>query len=160
MSFPTSGQVQEFSVELSSDSVLLGNYIEVSFVSLNIDGDFTPPEFSGMRIVGGPNQSSSMSSINGDVKKQMTYSYYVEPIDVGEYFIAPAILESKSKVWETKPIKIYVKDNPEGIIEKPSFSRQFNFEFGDIFGSDLFKDEESLKKENQPAKSKVKRRKI
>lgn len=159
--FTTSwSQEQTFTVELSSDSVLLGNYIEVSFVCLNIDGNFSAPSFEGMQIVGGPNQSSSMSSINGNVKKQMTYSYYIEPQELGEYYIAPATIETKSNAWETEPIKVIVKENPEGIIEKPSYSKQFNFEFGDIFGSDPFGREELLKKKEKQSKSKVKRRKI
>ena len=159
---PSMAQQQEFRVELSSDSVLLGNYVEVSFVLLNIQGDFQVPEFEGMKLVGGPNQSSSMSSINGDVKKQMNYSYFLEPVEVGEYYIPPATLSSNSKVWETEPIKLYVLDNPEGIIEKPSQSRQFKFEFGDLFGSDsqLFKDGDYFKKKEEPTKPKVKRRKI
>ncbi len=159
---PVLAQQQEFKVELSSDSVLLGNYVEVSFIALNIDGDFQVPEFQGMKLVGGPNQSSSMSSINGDVKKQTNYSYFLEPIEVGEYFIPPASLKAETQVWETEPIKLYVLDNPEGIIQNPSQSKQFYFEFGDLFDSDLklFKDQDLLKDKEELSKPKVKRRKI
>lgn len=159
---PVLAQQQEFKVELSSDSVLLGNYVEVSFIALNIDGDIQVPEFEGMKLVGGPNQSSSMSSINGNVKKQMNYSYFLKPIEVGEYYIPPATLKGESQVWETQPIKLHVLHNPKGIIQKPSQSKQFHFEFGDLFGSDsqLFKGEDLLQKKEEPTKSKVKRRKI
>jgi len=162
-----SAQEQSFSMELSTDTVLIGNYIEVSYVLINIDGEFEGPDFEGFNIIGGPNTSSSMSSINGDVRKQKTYSYYIEPIEEGMINIGPAYLESEEQTLETSPKKLYVKPNPEGIIERPSANRQFNFNFGDMedlpfefdWGKFGFPSEEKIT-EDSVTKSKVKVRKI
>ena len=153
------GQEQRFATEVSADSVLIGNYIEVKYVLVNLDGKFEAPSFDGVQIVGGPNHSSSMSSINGDVRKQSSYSYFIEPLEEGEFYIDPAFVQTDDKNWESEAIKIIVLPNPEGIIEKPSLSQGFHFEFGDMFGDNPFfknpKEKEPTKK-----KSKAKVRKI
>ena len=153
------GQIQSFTTEVSTDTVLIGNYIEVKFVLVNIDGKFEAPSFEGMQVVGGPNHSSSMSSINGDVRKQSSYSYYVEPLTEGEYYIDPVYMETEERTWESEPIKIIVIANPEGIIKKPSSTNSFQFEFGDIFGDNPFFDRKESD-EDPKKKSKVKVRKI
>ncbi len=146
-------QQQSFTIEVSTDSVLIGNYIEVKYVLVNLDGEFEAPSFEGVQIVGGPNHSSSMSSINGDVRKQSAYSYYIEPLEEGEFYIDPAFVQTEERNWESDPIKITVLPNPDGIIERPSMSQHFQFEFGDMFGDNpFFRD----RKEQQPTKKKAK----
>jgi len=167
LSIQLGAQEQSFTMEVSTDSVLIGNYIVVSYVLVNMDGDFEGPSFEGFNIVSGPNTSSSMSSINGDVRKQMTYSYYVEPMEQGTVSIDPAYLVSDDHTHETSPKAIHVHPNPEGIIERPSLSRQFNFNFGDKgdfpfdfdFGEFGFPSEEKIE-EDSDKKPKVKVRKI
>lgn len=159
-------QESSFSVDISSDSILLGNYIEVIYTVVNIDGEFEGPSINEFKIVGGPNTSSSMSSINGDVRKQMSYSYYLEPMDVGQYTIPPAYMASGNKNWETEPKTVQVYPNPEGIIDRPMSHRQeFNFNFHDFFGGDSPFGQDSPfgtdeKEETKSKKKKAKRRKI
>lgn len=130
-----------FTIEVSNDSILLGNYIEVKFMIENTSViNFEPPSFEGFDIVSGPNQSSSMMISNGIVKQSITYSYYVEPLDIGNYFIDPAYVETEDGPLESIPLEVLVVDNPEGIIQKP---QQKNDLFGgDNFfgGNDLFND--------------------
>lgn len=167
-SFALQAQDKSFKVEVSSDSILVGNYIEVKFILVNIDGECKTPDFEGMKIVGGPNQSSSMSSINGDVRQQKSISYFVEPLDIGEYFISPAYVVNDDMNLETAPLKLTVVPNPDGIIQRPPSSQGFDFEFGD-FGdffdnSDFFGQDELFperkKEDEKSTKSKVKKRKI
>ncbi len=159
-------QAQSFATEVSTDTVLIGNYVEVKFVLVNIDGKFEAPSFDGMQIVGGPNHASSMSSINGDVRKQSSYSYFVEPLEEGEFFIDPVFIEAEDRTWESDPIKIVVLPNPEGIIQKPATSNSFNFdfEFGDMFGDNPFGDNPFFNRkqemEDPKKKPKAKVRKI
>ena len=109
-----------FKVEVSSDSVLLGNYFEVKFILINQSGtQFQPPSFEGFNVVGGPNQSSSFSMVNGKVSQSMSYSYYLEAQDIGFIFIDPASVKVGNEVLETDPLKILVLDNPDGIKVDP-----------------------------------------
>jgi len=147
-------------MEVSSDSVLIGNYIEVKFVLVNIDSKFEAPSFEGFQIVGGPNHASSMSSINGDVRKQATYSYFVEPLTEGEHFIDPVSVEVGDNTLESEPMKITVHPNPEGIIQRPSLTQEFHFDFDGFFGNDPFLKKKNKEQKEQEKKSKVKKRKI
>jgi len=125
-------QEAKFTVTVSNDSVLLGNYIEVTFSLENaVMEEFQAPVFEGFRIISGPNQSSSFSMMNGKVTQSASYSYYLEPKDIGNYYIAPAFVITEESTLETAPIEILVAPNPDGIIQNPQ-SKQ------DVFGGDFF----------------------
>lgn len=109
-----------FSIEVSSDSILLGNYFEVKFILENASGkQFEAPSFEGFTIVGGPNQSSSFSMSNGKTAQSMAFSYYLEPRDIGTYFIEPAYIKVGDEIIETLPKKILVVANPDEVYQRP-----------------------------------------
>lgn len=113
-------QDANFRIEVSSDSVLLGNYFEVKFILENESGSqFEPPSFEGFSLVGGPNQSSSFSMVNGKVSQSMAYSYYLEPQDIGNYYIEPANVKVGNKILETEPKMILVVVNPDEVYQSP-----------------------------------------
>ncbi|MCP3931518.1 MAG: protein BatD [Bacteroidetes bacterium] len=116
----------KFSVELSTDSVLMDNYFQVVFVLENGKGtNFEPPSFSEFFIVSGPNMSSSFSMINGAVTQSASYTYYLEPKDVGNFHIEPANIEIEGTIIETIPVEVIVIDNPDGIIQEPNHPKRF-----------------------------------
>ncbi len=122
----------KFTVEVSTDSVLLGNYIHVSFRLENAKGtEFVAPVFEGFSVISGPNVSSSFSMMNGEVTQSVAYNYYLEPKDIGNFYISPASIDVGESILETMPIEILVVPNPDGIIQKPEPSRNnlnFNME--------------------------------
>ena len=117
-----------FRVEVSTDTVLLGNYFELKFTVENARGNFVHPDFYGFEIVGGPNHSSSFSMINGRVTQSATYTYYLQPLDEGIYFIDPASIDVNGKIMETPTLEIIVIPNPDSIIENPHQLRHFKRE--------------------------------
>jgi len=117
-------QESNFRIEVSSDSILLGNYFEVKFILENESGSqFEPPAFNGFTVVGGPNQSSNFSMMNGKVSQSMSYSYYLEPLDIGNYYIDPASINVGDKILETLPQEILVVVNPDEIYQPPSINK-------------------------------------
>lgn len=75
--------------------------------------NFSPPNFSGFRILSGPNQSSNMTFINGKVSASLTYSYILVGTDIGDFTIGTASVEYDGKRYQTEPIKLsVVKGNP------------------------------------------------
>ena len=120
---------QTFNVSVSSDSVLIGNYIELKFIVGNLNGEFEAPPLEGFLIVNGPNHSSSVQVINSSTTTKRSWSYYIEPIEQGQIVIPPAYFVTEEKTYETEPLEINVYPNPEGIIVKPrsgnSFFQQF-----------------------------------
>ncbi len=118
-------QNANFRMEVSSDSILLGNYFEVNFILENVSGSqFEPPSFNGFRVIGGPNQSSSFSMVNGKVSQSMSYSYYLEPEDIGMYYIDPASVNVGDQILETRPKKITVLVNPDEIYQPPQIGER------------------------------------
>jgi hypothetical protein len=114
-------QTPKFSVSVSSDTVLLGNYFELKFTIENASSNgFAAPDLHEFNIIGGPNTASSMSIINGEVSQSSSYSYYLEPPDIGVFTIKPAYLTSEDVALETFPIDIIVIPNPDGIIQRPN----------------------------------------
>jgi hypothetical protein len=70
---------QSFEIQVSTDTILLGNFFEVRFLVQNAKGAFDPPAFTDFDVVGGPNQSSSMSIVNGVSSQSSSYSYFLKP---------------------------------------------------------------------------------
>ena len=115
-----SAQSPIFSVEVSNDTILLGNYFELKFTIENASAEkFEPPKLADFTLLGGPNTSTSMSIINGEVSQTASYAYYLEPVDLGRYTIPPAYVTVNDEVLETPPIDITVSPNPDGIIQRP-----------------------------------------
>jgi len=123
----------KFSVSVSTDSVLMDNYFEVKFTLENANGEnFEAPAFDHFNVVSGPNFSTSMSMVNGDVTQSMTITYYLEPKDIGSYYILPASVKAKDKTLQTAPLGVLVVPNPDGIKQVPE-RRQDLFDWGSPF---------------------------
>ena len=126
--FAVAGFAQEaaatFTVEVSTDSLLMENPLRVSFKLENGNGqDFEAPLFNGFQIVSGPNISSSMSMMNGAVTQSVSYTYLLMPEQVGNYFIEPASIQVDGAVLETLPVEVIVVPNPDGIQQAPPEQR-------------------------------------
>jgi oxygen tolerance protein BatD len=115
-------QAQEvkFTVEISSDTLLVGNYFELKYTIENASAkNFEPPRLQNLHIVGGPNTSTRMSFVNGEISQSTTYTYFIEPPDIGSYTIPPAFLTTDDVSLEVPPIDVIALPNPEGIVQKP-----------------------------------------
>ena len=78
---------------------------------MNDDGDnFTPPNFDGFNIVGGPNQSVSNSWINGVRTFSKTYTYFLSPTERGRFIIGQASIEIDGDIYKTSTVEIQVTE--------------------------------------------------
>lgn len=143
LTFQLSGKIIEtepiFSIEVSNTEVLLGNYIEVRFTLKNANGQkFEAPNFRDFDIVSGPNQSSSFSMINGETTQSISFTYFLQPKNIGNFYLEPAFIEADGETLETQPIEIIVLENPDGIIEKPQQKMPNQMELFNSPSHDLF----------------------
>lgn len=114
------GQEPGFRVRLSRDTVLLGNAVAVTFTLENAEGQsFQAPLFEAFDVVGGPNTATSFSIINGKTSRQLSYTYYIQPREAGNYYVEPASIEVDGKILETNPVEVWVLPNPDGKVEPP-----------------------------------------
>jgi hypothetical protein len=110
-----------FTLELSSDTVLIGNTISISYNIENLEGEFVAPDLEDFRIVAGPNVSSQYSSFNGRVTQRSSHTYYLMPKDIGISTIGEAKILTGMEEIGLDAIRITVLDNPHGLEE--SFGR-------------------------------------
>jgi hypothetical protein len=103
---------QNFTASVNNTTVSEGEPFEVSFTfegsDINSLGNFIPPSFSGFKMISGPNQSTSMQIINGNVSASRTLSYVLVATSTGKFTIGSATIEFKGQKLKTEPIQITV----------------------------------------------------
>ncbi len=104
------GQVEPaFEAIADANQVLVNSYFEIAFQLKNAQGqDFQPPDFEGFRILSGPNRAISTSIINGKVRREITYTYTLQPKMVGELQIGTARITVDGDFMYTRPVTIRV----------------------------------------------------
>ena len=103
----------KFTASVNKNEVGTGEQFQIDFsVNGNADG-FTPPNFSGFQVLSGPNESTSMTSINGNTTVSTSLSYILMPVKEGEFTIGPATAVINGRRMSTAPVKIkVVKGSP------------------------------------------------
>ena len=111
--FKAYAQNQNISFEAitSKKKAGINETLRVDF-KMNKDGDnFSPPNFDGFRVVGGPNQSISNSWINGKKTFSKVYSYFISPLKKGSLSIGQATVEIDDQIYKTLAIKVIVSES-------------------------------------------------
>ena len=114
LSLTVVAQETTLTAKVSKNKLGINQRLKIEF-SINKQGgdNFSPPQFSNFKIVGGPSQSVSQSWINGKVTFSQSYSYIIQPKRKGELTIGAASIEIDEKNLKSKPIKIIVLDAVE-----------------------------------------------
>ncbi|MEC7173288.1 MAG: BatD family protein, partial [Bacteroidota bacterium] len=99
-----------FEAKVSKRSLGLNERLRVDFIMNENGDDFTPPSFSGFRVVVGPNQSISNSWVNGKRSFSKTYTYFLTPTQKGVLTIAQATINIDGETYKTTPLKITVTE--------------------------------------------------
>ncbi|WP_285055737.1 BatD family protein [Pedobacter ginsengisoli] len=103
-----SGQAIKVTASVSSGQVGTGEQFEITFSTNGSPEAFDPPAFNGFQVVGGPNQSSSFSSVNGATTVNISVGYILIGTREGEYTIGPASMTINGKQYRSNPVKIKV----------------------------------------------------
>ncbi|MDQ3142513.1 MAG: BatD family protein [Bacteroidota bacterium] len=117
----------KFIVDLDKDSLLLGNYLEITFTIENGNGKFFAPEFSGFGLLGPASQFSSYSNINGMISQRQSYQFTLKPEREGSFLIPTAEFISDGTTFTTPEININVLPNPEGLIQNSKRNLRSDF---------------------------------
>ena len=93
-----------------SESIRPGNLVEVSFILKNGEGeDFTSPDFSkDFFVLSGPNRGISTVIQNGQMQREMSFSYTLQPKRNGKLTIAPARIKVGGKGMKSNALVILV----------------------------------------------------
>lgn len=103
---------QKFYASVDKNKVGLNEQFEITFTfegkDINSINNFTPPAFTNFLALSGPNQSTSMQIINGNVSASRTYSYYLQPRSLGKFTIGSASIQFGGGTYKTQSISIEV----------------------------------------------------
>lgn len=102
------GQGVKVTATVSSNQVATGEQFEITFSTNGNPEAFDPPAFNGFQVVGGPNQSSSYSSINGQTTASISVGYVLIAVKEGEYTISPATMVIGGKQYKSNAIRMKV----------------------------------------------------
>lgn len=95
-------------VASASGAPTAGEPFELRY-SLNAEPEeFAPPSLPGLQVVGGPNMSSSMTSINGNTTAEISYSYYVVAPREGNYNVGAATVKIGGRPYRSNSLRIKV----------------------------------------------------
>jgi hypothetical protein len=98
----------------NKSTVALNEQFQVTF-TLNASGrSFQGPDLKEFIVLSGPNQSTSMQLVNGNFSQSISYSYFLQPKNTGNFKIGPASIEVEGKRIASNVIQITVaKGNPQ-----------------------------------------------
>ncbi|MDC1464057.1 BatD family protein [Polaribacter sp.] len=100
--------------KVSKNKLGVNQRLRIEFSIDKQGGDnFSPPNFTNFKVVGGPSQSVSQSWINGKVTFSQSYTYIIQPIKKGAFTIASASIKIGGKFIKSEPVKIIVLDAVE-----------------------------------------------
>jgi len=104
------GQVT-FKTAVSKTDLGLNERLRIEF-SIDKQGgdDFTPPDFKNFKVLAGPSQSSSFSSINGKTSYKLTYTYVIQPLSKGSFNIPSASITYNGEIIKSNTVRITVSD--------------------------------------------------
>ncbi|MES2457980.1 MAG: BatD family protein [Bacteroidota bacterium] len=98
---------------VSASTVAVGEQFEITFSTNGNPQAFTPPAFNGFEVVGGPNQSSSITSVNGATTVNISVGYILVGVKEGVYQIGAATMVINGKTYRSNGLKVTVtKGNP------------------------------------------------
>ena len=100
--FTISGQ--EFKTKLSHSRVAINQNFTLTF-ELNTSGSsFSAPNLKDFQVLGGPNQSTSMSYVNGQMTQSLSFSYTLRPRSSGKFSIGGAGIKCNGKTLKSNKI--------------------------------------------------------
>jgi hypothetical protein len=97
-----------FTASVNKTTVAAGETFQLTFsVNASASG-FKPPSFTDFQILSGPNQSTSMTIVNGSMSQSISYSYYLQSNKEGEFIIPSATINVEGKSLSSNTVKIIV----------------------------------------------------
>lgn len=99
-----------FSVVCSQKEIGKSDVLQISFKVENASNveSIIPPDFKNFVIVGGPNQQSGMTSINGKIDQYVSVGFNLKPKSTGTFVIGSAKATADGKTYSTQPVTITV----------------------------------------------------
>jgi len=98
-----------FETKVSKHKLGVNQRFRIEF-SINKQGadDFTPPSFSGFKVVGGPSSSVNQSWINGKSAYSQSYTFVLQPLKEGRFTIGAASIDYEGEKLRSNTVQLTV----------------------------------------------------
>tara|TARA_B100000683_G_C12498644_1_gene556957 strand:- start:1760 stop:3580 length:1821 start_codon:yes stop_codon:yes gene_type:complete len=124
---------QEFVAKVSTPKIGINQSFNLSFELNGTGSSFKAPDLKNFQIVSGPNQSSSMSMVNGSISQSLTYSYTLRPRKLGKLKIGKAKIHCNGRPLMSNELTIQVQKEDVAAAKKSNQRKSRN-----PFSSDPF----------------------
>lgn len=108
ISYWANAQTPSFVAQVNKNKVSVGEVFQIAFTLNGSGSNLAYPNFNDFDIYSGPNQSQSMSMVNGNISQSTTISLFIAAKKEGKFTIGPASVLSSGQKLETKAIVIEV----------------------------------------------------
>jgi hypothetical protein len=129
---------QSLSASVSRNPVAVGEQFQLTF-TLNASGsNFEGPSLSDFFVLSGPNQSSSVQIINGNISQSLSFTYYLQAKSEGQFKIGSASIICNGKKLESPPFTITVVKGQSSSQSQPGQPSQRQPETEGVTSNDVF----------------------
>ncbi len=95
-------------VEVSADTILIGEMVEVKYTIENGDGKFRMPSLDSLPVISGPNTSSSFMYQNGEQHSSQSYSFKLIGVHEGKLIVPQATYISRDGEIVIESVEIVI----------------------------------------------------
>lgn len=99
---------QKFTAQTSKSKVAVGESFQIQFSLNNNGSNFKAPSLTDFDVYSGPNQSSSMSFVNGAMSQSITLSFLIAAKKEGKFSIGPASITVNGSTIQSNSLSIEV----------------------------------------------------
>ena len=118
---------QEFVAKVSTPKIGINQSFNLSFELNGTGSSFKAPDLKNFQIVSGPNQSSSMSMVNGSISQSLTYSYTLRPRKLGKLKIGKAKIHCNGRPLMSNELTIQVQKEDVAAAKKSNQRNRLKF---------------------------------
>jgi hypothetical protein len=97
---------QKFTASVNKNKVAVAEVFQLDFTINASAKNFTPPSFADFTVYSGPNQSTSMQIVNGNMSQSITLSYYLAAKKEGTFTIGSASIAVGNSTLQSNAINI------------------------------------------------------
>ena len=115
-----------FYAQVSKTKVAVAEVFQVAFTLNGNGNNLVYPNFKDFDIYSGPNQSQSMSMVNGNFSQSTTISFFIAAKKEGKFTIGVATVMSGNQKLESAPITIEVVKNGNASPQQSAGNNQSN----------------------------------
>ena len=115
LTFTANAQEAIVRAELCSDTVMVGHQFTLTYmVEDGQMNNLSDPDLTAFNLLAGPNKSSSMSFINGQMSAKSSVNFVLQAREPGDYTIEPVTITVDDEQVKIEPLHICIIENPDG----------------------------------------------